>query len=218
MGYAVCHQFSSRSFHYGGQKLPVCARDTGFFITFMVCFVALLFFYGRSGKRYPPVWMVVALAVLIIPTVVDAVTSYAGLRESSNAIREITGALAGTGAAGLLFPFADSQFFRGDGGRRILERWWSLPLLLLLPAVVSLALWPDWFGAFWFWAVLVTLSILFALFVLNYVLVSLLFAWLRGEEGVPGVKVNTALTVLMVLAEIVVANRLHWLLYLGFKT
>jgi uncharacterized membrane protein len=211
VGYAVCHQFSSRSLHYGGQKLPVCARDTGFFLTFAVCFIALLLVYGRNGKRYPPVWTVVALAVLIVPTVADAVTSYAGLRESSNAIREITGALAGTGAAALLFPLAASRFFREGGGKRILERWWSLPLLLLVPAAVSLALWPDWSGAFWFWAVLVTLSILFALFVLNYTLVSLLFAWIRGEQGVPGVRVNAALTAFMVLAEIVVANRLHWL-------
>ena len=211
VGYAVCHQFYSRSFHYGGQKLPVCARDTGFFLAFAACFIVLLLFYGRRGKRYPPVWTVVALAVLIIPTIVDAVTSYAGLRESSNAIREITGAFAGTGAAALLFPLASSRFFRRDGGRRILEQWWSLPLLLLVPVAVSLALWPDWPGAFWFWAGLVTLSILSALFLLNYVLVSLLFAWIRGEEGVPGVKVNASLTAFMVLAEIIVANRLHWL-------
>jgi len=215
VGYAVCHQFSSRSLHYGGQKLPVCARDTGFFLAFAACFIVLLLFYGRRGKRYPPVWTIVALAVLIVPTVIDAITSYAGLRESSNAVREITGAFAGTGAAALLFPIASSRMFKGEESVRILERWWSLVLLLLVPVVVSLALWPDWPGAFWFWAVLVTLSILFALFLLNFTLVSLLFAWLRGEKGVPGAGVITSLTAFMVLVEIIVANRLHWLLYIS---
>jgi uncharacterized membrane protein len=218
VGYAVCHQFPSRSFYYGGQRLPVCARDTGFFLAFAACFVVLFLFYGRTGRRYPPAWMVFALVVLLVPTILDAVTSYAGLRESSNAIREITGALAGTGAAALLYPLVVSRFFRGGEERRILECWWSLPLLLLVPAVVSLALWPDWFGAFWFWAVLVTLSILFLLFLLNYTLVSLLFAWIRGEECVPGASFSAVLTVFMVLAEIVVANRLHWLLYLGVRS
>ena len=211
VGYAVCHQFSERSLHYGGQKLPVCARDTGFFLAFVACFVVLLLFYGRSGKRYPRAAVVVFLAVLIVPSVVDAITSYAGLRESSNAVREITGALAGTGAAALLFPLASSQMFKGEESARILERWWSLPLLLAVPAAVSLALWPDWPGAFWFWSVLVTLSILFTLFVLNYTLASLLFSWIRGEELVPGAAAGSVLAAFMVLTEIVLANRLHWL-------
>jgi uncharacterized membrane protein len=191
--------------------LPVCARDTGLFLAFVACFVVLLIFYGRSGKRNPPVVVVVFLAVLIVPAVVDAITSYAGLRESSNAVREITGALAGTGAAALLFPLASSRMFRGEESARILERWWSLPLLLIVPAAISLALWPDWPGAFWFWSVLVTISILLTLFVLNYTLVSLLFSWIRGEEGVPGAVAVSLLTAFMVLAEIVLANRLHWL-------
>jgi uncharacterized membrane protein len=211
VGYAVCHQFSQRSLHYGGQKLPVCARDTGFFLAFVACFVVLLLFYGRSGKRYPRAAVVVFLAVLIVPTVVDAITSYAGLRESSNAVREITGALAGTGAAALLFPLASSQMFKGEEGRRILEHFWSLLLLLAVPAAVSLALWPDWPGAFWFWSVLVTLSILLTLFALNYTLVSLLFSWIRGEEGIPQPAVVSVLAAFMVLAEIVLANRLHWI-------
>ena len=218
VGYAFCHQFSGSSLHYGGQKLPVCARDTGFFIAFAACFVVMLLLYGRSGKLYPPVWMIVALAVLIIPTVVDAITSYAGLRESTNAVRAITGALAGTGAAALLFPLASSLMFKGEASARILERWWSLPLLLLVPAVVSLAFWPDWPGAFWFWAVLVTLSILLALLLLNYTLVSLLFAWIRGEQRAPGAAVGSVLAAFMVLAEIVLANRLHWLLYVGVRS
>ncbi|MCJ7653313.1 MAG: DUF2085 domain-containing protein [Actinobacteria bacterium] len=211
IGYAVCHQFTERSLHYGGRKLPVCARDTGFFLAFAACFVVLLLVYGRSGRRYPPVAMVVAIGVLILPTVVDAITSYAGLRESINAVREITGALAGTGAAALLFPLASSRMFKGDEGRTVLERWWSLPLLLLVPAAVSLALWPDWPGAFWFWSVLVTLSILLTLLILNYTLVSLLLDWIRGEDRVPGVKVIIVFAAFMALAEIVIANRLHWI-------
>jgi uncharacterized membrane protein len=211
VGYAVCHQLPERSLHYGAQKLPVCARDTGFFLVFAACFLVLLIVYGRIGKRYPTVWIVVALAVLIIPTVVDAITSYAGLRESTNAVREITGALAGTGAAALLFPLASSLMFTDGEERRVLERWWSLPLLLLVPAAVSLALWPDWPGAFWFWAALVTLSILLTLFVLNFTLVSLIFAWIRGEEAVPQARFISVLVSFMVLAEVVLANRLHCL-------
>lgn len=210
IGYSVCHQLSERSLDYGTKALPVCARDTGFFLCFAACFIALAAFYGRDGTRYPSWKMVVALAVLIVPTVVDAVTSYAGLRGSTNAVRLVTGSLAGMGAAALLFPLAARGLPGGAGGKRILARWWHFPLLLAVPAVISLALWPDWGGGYWLWAPLVSASIVFVLLVLNFTLVSLIAAWV-GEGSAHPVAVAVVLSLVLSVAELVASNRLHWL-------
>jgi uncharacterized membrane protein len=214
VGYAICHQFSERSLSYGGRVLTVCARDAGLFLCFAVCFAALLAFYGRAPRRFASWPKVVALALFILPTVIDATTSYAGLRQTTNAIRLVTGSLAGTGLAALVFPIAVNRLAHlKDTGQRepVFASWWSVPVLLAVPAAVSLLVWPQWPGAYWLWAPLVTLSILFTLLVLNFILVSLLLDWMRGEGELPGPGTAAALAALAALVEVVVSNRLHWL-------
>lgn len=209
LGFAVCHQMSARSLHYGGQKLPVCARDTGLFLCFAITFIALLVAYRGRGRAYPSWKMIVALAALLLPAFLDAVTSYAGLRSSTNAIRIVTGALAGTGLAALLFPLASGLLFRGEEESVVLARWWQYPMLLGLPAALSLALWPDWPGAFWFWALLLCLSILFTVVVLNLTLLSLIVS--RARDLMPRAWALLPFAAAMALVEIAAANRLHWL-------
>jgi len=79
VGYAICHQFAERSLSYGCRTLPVCARDAGLFLGFAACFAALLAFYGRAPRRSASWPKLAALALFILPTVIDAATSYAGL-------------------------------------------------------------------------------------------------------------------------------------------
>jgi uncharacterized membrane protein len=217
VGYGICHQLPERSLQYGGRALPVCARDTGLFVGFTVCLAVLLLAHRRSAPRYPTWPKILVLAIFILPTFFDAVTSYAGLRESSNAVRLVTGAFAGTCVAALLFPLA-AHALELVGGRepaepaaRMLEPWWSLPALLALPILLSLAMWPRWPGAFWLWAPLVTLSILFTFLALNFTLVALIFEWVQGLESAPSPAVVTAIAIGAVFIELGASNRLHWL-------
>lgn len=214
VGYAICHQFAERSLSYGGRTLPVCARDTGLFLGFAVCFAALLAFYGRAPRRSASWPKLVALALFILPTVIDATTTYAGLRQTTNAIRLVTGSLAGTALAALVFPLAGSRFateIDPGSGEPVFVSWWSVPSLLAVGAAVSLLVWPDWPGAYWLWAPLVTLSILFTLLVLNFILVALLLDRTRGGVRTPGLSTVLVVAALAVLVEVVVSNRLHWL-------
>ncbi len=213
VGFAICHQLSERSITYGSRAMPVCARDTGIFLGFAVCFTALLLLYGRGPRRYPSWPRLLALALFILPTALDAVTSYAGLRESGNVIRLATGALAGTGVAALVFPLAVSSA-RPDAanGERpeAFGSWWSVAGLLAIPFALTLLAQPDWPGAYWIWAPAVTLSILFTLFVLNFTLIALAAAWARGEDRVPGPLPLAGLAMAAAAIEIVLSNRLHW--------
>jgi uncharacterized membrane protein len=214
VGYAICHQFSERSLAYGGRVLPVCARDAGLFLGFNVCCMALLVVYGSAPRRYPSRPKVVALALFMVPLFLDAVTSYAGMRSTTNAWRLITGSLAGAGFAALVFPAAVSKFAsqapRSDQPVAF-KSWWSIPILLAVPAGVTLLLWPAWPGAYWLWAPLVTLSIVFTLLVLNFLLVAYLLDWSRAERGRTSATVIGFLALACSILELVISNRLHWL-------
>ena len=92
----------------------------------------------------------------------------------------------------------------------MLEPAWAAPALLAVPALLSLAIWPSWPGAFWFWALLVTASILFTLLALNFTLVVLVLEGLRVSESSAAPAWFAMIAVVGVVAELVVSNRLHW--------
>ena len=89
-----CHRQPSRSFHFpwgaGGQ----CARCTGFWSGGMFFAVLLLF-------RKPPGTIAMGF-LLLLPMALDGSWQYFGSYESSNLIRVVTGAAAGSGLAMLL--------------------------------------------------------------------------------------------------------------------
>ncbi|MFH1149051.1 MAG: DUF2085 domain-containing protein [Actinomycetota bacterium] len=207
VGYAICHQLPSRSLAYGGRRLPVCARDTGLFLGFAACFLLLLVVYRLERTRYPSWPKVIALALFVLPMAVDVATSYGGLRQTTNIIRLTTGALAGVGAAALLFPLAARQWSQEDG--IAFESWWSVPALLAVPAVVTLAVYPGWSPGFWLWAPLVTLSILFTFLVLNVTLAALLLDRFREDRPPVRPAVPVALGAALVALELVISNLLH---------
>lgn len=212
IGYAVCHQMPERALHYGGRALPACARDTGLFVGFALTFAALLAVYGKSGGRRPSWKVTVVLVALLVPTVVDAVTSYAGWRESTNFIRLLTGALAGTAGAALVFPLTCELAFGEKASGVVLPRARSVMLLLVVPVAISFTLAAGWPGAFYpFWSALLVLSILFTLLVLNYTLVSLVAESVRHAQSPPSYHVIALLAAAAVVIELVLSNRLHWL-------
>lgn len=215
-GFAICHQMPARSLHYAGRALPVCARDTGIFLGFTICLLVLAVAYWRAEPRFPSWPKAILLGLFLLPTIVDALTSYAGLRESSNAVRLVTGTLAGVGVAALLFPFAAGALAvtrrLTDAPRpRMLEPWWSLPALLAIPALLPLAMWPSWPGAFWIWSVAVTLSIVFTFLALNFTLITLLFEWWKSAQRVPSPGWLAAAAAAAAIIELAASNRLHWL-------
>ena len=152
--------------------------------------------------------------MFIVPTIIDATTSYAGMRSTTNVWRLVTGSFAGVGFAALVFPLVANRFVpKADYDERpeAFKSWWSILLLLTVPAAVSLLLWPDWPGAYWLWAPLVTLSIVFTLLVLDFLLVSFLLDWARAAQPLPSVTAVVFLAFAACLLELVVSNRLHWL-------
>lgn len=101
-GVGLCHQNPERSLESGGLYFSVCARDTGIYLGLILTLLVLVILYTRTASKpaaLPPAWAVAVSIVLIVPMAVDGVSSYAGLRESTNLLRYITGYLCGAGVA-----------------------------------------------------------------------------------------------------------------------
>lgn len=80
-----CHCLDKRSFHYKGQRFPLCARCTGELVGILAALGSIAFV--RS-----PLWM---LPVLMVPMVLDGGIQMFTSYESGNIRRLITGMLFG---------------------------------------------------------------------------------------------------------------------------
>ena len=148
IGYGLCHQLPERSFFSGGYQLPVCARDTGIYLGFVFGLVALSILARKSRPSELLRWPVLVLIGLFVAAMgFDGVTSYAGLRATTNDLRLATGLVTGWGLAALTFPMFNTEiwmrpgFGRTPDGRVQVLQWlamlaatfvvvrWGLPLL-----------------------------------------------------------------------------------------
>jgi len=103
-GFAVCHTLPARTLTVGGHYLPVCARCTGIYLGIACSYVFLLARRGLRVNALPPLPISFAFAALLLPMAVDGITSYAGLRGTTNELRFITGLLAGSALPVFAFP------------------------------------------------------------------------------------------------------------------
>jgi uncharacterized membrane protein len=148
LGYGLCHQLPERSLFAGGFQLPVCARDTGLYVGFALALVVLVILARGRRPTELPAWPVLLMIGLFVGAMAaDGVTSYAGLRTTTNDIRLITGLITGWGLATLAVPMVNAQLWTRSGpervphGRREVGAWlgmlavsfgvarWVLPLL-----------------------------------------------------------------------------------------
>ena len=174
LGFGLCHQLAARSFTAGGHQLPVCARDTGIYLGFVVS-LTLIAVLDRRRRRSdaPPAWIIAIGAVFLLVMAWDGVTSYAGLRETTNLIRLVTGVGAGFALPLMVVPILNEQLWVKRTSGRVLGEpvdglWW----LVAAPATVALAWWVGpLLGAGY--ALLTAIAILVTFTTVNLVIVSL---------------------------------------------
>jgi uncharacterized membrane protein len=184
LGYGLCHQLPERSFFGGVHQVPVCARDTGIYLGFMLSLVVLTALArGKRPSELPPVGTILLAAAFIGLMAADGVSSYAGWRGTTNDIRLATGLLAGYAIPVLLLPILNGQLWRFPGRDRVLPDAASLGLWLAsLPAAFALIRWAlPWLGIGY--PLLVAAAILATFTTVNLMIVSTLpFAENRVER------------------------------------
>jgi len=105
----LCHQKPERCFYAFGHPMAVCSRCFAVYASFL--FIGLAFGAWRSliRRRWEeiPLWSLVAF---ILPMAMDGATQLVGLRESTQALRTITGTLVGAGMGLFIYPFLGRAF------------------------------------------------------------------------------------------------------------
>jgi uncharacterized membrane protein len=213
MGYGLCHQLPQRSFFGGGVQVPVCARDTGIYLGFALSFAILAIIHsGQRPRGFPttPAWILMGLFLAVMGW--DGVSSYAGLRTTTNDLRLITGLGVGFSAAAVVYPMLQDELWRQQTQDRVLSPLWRLlvwlsciPLSFLFIRFVA----PSLGVAY---PVVVAGGILVTLTSINLVMVAMLPAFDRRGEGLRDVVLPLGIAFAGAVAEIVGSGYLRLVL------
>ncbi|MDQ2715159.1 MAG: DUF2085 domain-containing protein [Chloroflexota bacterium] len=136
----ICAQLPTHSFYPGGERLPLCARNTGIYLGFSITLLTL-YITGRGRTQLlPPRPIVIALACGVLALAIDGVNSFfvdlglPHLYQPHNLLRLATGLLTGLAMGALVLPLLNRQFWRDYNEQRSITSWKAY--LLLLPAML----------------------------------------------------------------------------------
>lgn len=97
-----------------GYKMPVCARDFGLYGAMLLGALVYPFFRKMDEKEiYPAIWLILAIAPLALDGGIQLVSEMGLLPfvyESTNAIRLLTGVIAGVAASFYAIPILMNMF------------------------------------------------------------------------------------------------------------
>lgn len=95
IGSTVCHQLPERSIQINRIYLPVCARCTGIYLSFMIGFLFLLLKKRQKGNQPFTLVQTLFAAGSFLPFMIDGAGSYLHFWQTNNLTRIITGCFAG---------------------------------------------------------------------------------------------------------------------------
>jgi uncharacterized membrane protein len=136
----ICAQLPTHSFYPGGIQLPLCARNTGIYLGFMVTLMTL-YTVGRGRVQQLPRGPIIALLVCGgLAMVVDGFNSFfldlglPHLYQPHNLLRLGTGLAAGVALATLTLPVINRLLWCEYNEERSIPSW--MALFLLIPGLI----------------------------------------------------------------------------------
>jgi uncharacterized membrane protein len=191
----------------------VCARDTGIYFGLMISLIVIsLVHRGSRPREFPAPAGWVAIALMIAAMGFDGVSSYAGLRATTNELRLITGLLAGYAIAAMLTPMLNDEFWRRGSRERVLDPSWRLLAWL---GTVPVAYVVIFYGAPLLgvaYPLLVVATIVATLTAVNLVLVCLTPPFERKAERITDAWAAILIAIAMSFLEVWLSNLLRvWL-------
>jgi len=209
IGYGLCHQLPERTITYQGHPLPVCARDTGIYLGFLISFLYIWLTHQRRENLLPSK-TIMALAVLFVAIMgVDGVTSYLGLRTTTNEIRLITGLLTGFALPVFLFPVMNYQLWEISTDEEVLkDRRKAIGLIVLIVSTYLVV----WYGTFLpsiMMSTLIIVSVLFTFGLINLLIISILPWWFQTAKKIVDLWPAMIVALLLTFLELYLASLMH---------
>jgi uncharacterized membrane protein len=143
VAYAVCHRIPERSFFFGGQQLPLCARCSGTFLGVLLTLATLTLAGRTRASRLPPRHILVVLVGFFLLWAFDGLNSYLTLYpslphlyEPQNWLRLTTGMLNGLALGTLVFAVFQFSLWRAPDAQPVLRGLGELVGLVALGGLV----------------------------------------------------------------------------------
>ncbi|HWQ15396.1 MAG TPA: DUF2085 domain-containing protein [Roseiflexaceae bacterium] len=180
--YAVVHGVCAQvhNVDLGGVQLPLCARNTGIYSSYLLTTLYLLALGRGRAAKLPP-WPVTAtLALLVVVMAVDGFNSLLRdlflphLYTPRNELRTLTGIGLGVALAVAMLVILNLSLRKdAEADRRILEGWRELGGALLINLLVLAAIYGNVGLLYWPIAIVAWLGIVGILFCVNLLVVAL---------------------------------------------
>ncbi len=141
----ICAQLPTHSFYPGGERLPLCARNTGIYLGYAITCIALYLSGRLRATEFPRRPMAIGLLLCILALAVDGFNSLfldlhlPHLYQPHNLLRLATGLLTGMAMACFLVPVTNVTLWKETGHTRTVDSWWQIIRLLPILALVFLA-------------------------------------------------------------------------------
>jgi len=200
----ICAQLPTHSFYPGGQRLPLCARNTGIYLGFSIG--VLLSFAQRRWRSMvlPTGWVGALLLGGIALMGIDGVNSLfvdlhlPHLYAPNNLLRLATGLLTGTAMAAFLVPVVNSVLWRDHDPRPMYPTLQRLAIVLPLLLLAFFGVASRWGLLLYPIALLSSAGVVVALSLINLTFV-LAFSG-RVEHYTRPIQAAPIFTVAMILA------------------
>lgn len=180
--YAVVHGVCAQihNVEVGGLQLPLCARNTGIYSSFLITSLYLLALGRRRAARLPPRSILVVLALFVVIMAIDGFNSMfvdmflPHLYTPRNEIRTLTGIGMGTTIAVMMFLILNLSLRRDPANDQpIIRNWLELGGALLINLLVLLAMYGNVAIMFWPIAIAAWLGITGVLYCVNLLITAL---------------------------------------------
>jgi uncharacterized membrane protein len=115
--------------------MPVCARDTGTYLGFLIVFAFWLGLRRYRNRSRPDALVLISAVAAMLPFLLDGIASYLGLYTTNNTIRLFTGLLMGTAMSLVLLSVYPLVAIKSTEARRVFTWKDLIPIFAIVLAL-----------------------------------------------------------------------------------
>jgi uncharacterized membrane protein len=190
--------------------LPLCARCSGIYLGVFASYAYLIARRGFRVNSIPRITYSLIIAAFILPMAFDGLTSYVGLRETTNDLRALTGALAGSVLPIFAFPLLSPELILAEDKRKgeypPFARWYDLLIWAAFVGALLVLSLQIWSWLYWPLTAFSTLGLLAIFFNLGLVVVEMVgerYGWARR----PWSFLWASLVVIFILSSLILLHK-----------
>lgn len=211
IGGLVCHQMSDRTIHFGETPLPFCARDTGIYLGIFIALIYCIIRGKLKADKLPSTKISILLVMLTVPMMIDAVSSYASIRQTDNTIRLMTGFFFGMPLVLFLIPAANYKVYE-ENKVKVIDGKFDLVLLSFINILVGIVILRFGKPSWWVVATACLIGLVFIITRLSYTVIKLLNI---GKPKIRGIYSIAITAIVFGILYIVKYYVLEWIIKFG---